>query len=72
MGVLVGYLLGVPTTEIEAGMWGFNPALSAMALFPVFMASNWRSALLSVHSALATTFVFVCLANSSYLSCCRD
>jgi urea transporter len=58
LGVLVGYLLGVPTAEIRSGLWGFNPSLSAMALFPVFMTSNWQSALLSIHSAIATIFVY--------------
>jgi urea transporter len=57
-GSLVGGLfMGAPASEIAAGLWGFNPALTSLGV-AVFFERNQQSTALSVAGAAATAAVF--------------
>lgn len=45
VGVATGLALGAPATEIGMGLWGFNPALTALAMSVFFVPSSQAVAL---------------------------
>lgn len=60
-GFVVGVALGATGLELQLGLWGFNPALSAAALFDAFVVVSLKSFVLSQLSAVFTAIVFAAL-----------
>lgn len=57
-GSVIGYTIyGVAPTDIAAGLWGFNPALTALGV-GVFFEPTQQSRLLAIGGAAATAAVF--------------
>ena len=56
-GTLVGGVMGAPTAELAAGLWGYNAALTSLGV-AVFFVPNHPSRVLSVAGAAATATVF--------------
>lgn len=52
VGFGCGYGLGVDSSAITSGLWGYNAVLGSMALFPVFLTPSWQAFLLSVYCAI--------------------
>jgi urea transporter len=61
LGSLTGILLGAPTDAIAFGLWGYNSALTSMAV-GVFVQHTRESWLLSAGGAVATAGVFAGLS----------
>jgi urea transporter len=57
VGAIVGGCLGAPSAEIAAGLWGFNSALTSMAI-GVFFVHSTPTMLFSAGGAAATAAVF--------------
>ena len=57
VGVATGLVCGAPATEIGAGLWGFNPALTSLAV-SVFFVPSMQSYALATGSAAATALLF--------------
>lgn len=58
VGMLVAWLMGAPEPAIRLGLFGFNPALTAIALASVFLALDRVSALYSLLAVVMTAVVF--------------
>lgn len=61
-GALVAWGLGAAEPAIRAGAYGFNPALTAIALGSVFFAASRASAIYAALGTIATTVVFAGLS----------
>ena len=57
IGAAVGAMMGVDTSELTIGLWGFNSALTSVAV-GVFFVHSGRTAVLSAGGAAATAAVF--------------
>ena len=57
LGTLVGAALAAPSSELATGLWGFNSALTSMAI-GVFFVPNRESTVLSVGGAAVTAILF--------------
>ncbi len=57
IGLGVALLFGAPTAGIAAGLYGYSPALTAIALATVFYRPRWRTAAWAAVGALATTII---------------
>ncbi|GAX24584.1 solute carrier family 14 [Fistulifera solaris] len=57
VGTLTGAVLSAPSSELAMGLWGFNSALTSMAI-GVFFVPNRESTVLSVGGAAATAVLF--------------
>jgi urea transporter len=57
IGCVTGWMLSAPGTDIAAGLWGFNPALTSMGV-GVFFVHNRSSVALSAGGAFATACCF--------------
>lgn len=56
-GLLLALLFGASGAKIAAGLYGYSPALTAIALATVFYRPGWRSALWALTGIAATFFV---------------
>lgn len=57
-GIVTGMALGVDGSLLYNGLWGFNPALTAVAIGGgVFGPGRWSSALFGTFGAVMTTFL---------------
>jgi len=54
-GMFFAWMAGCPDAEIADGLWGFSPALTAIAVGTMFPAMKWR--IVWVAGAVALTFV---------------
>lgn len=59
-GELMALVCGMPTEEIVAGLWGFSPALTAIAVATVIPAR--RNQWLCIIAAIVLTFAIQCMA----------
>lgn len=57
IGVLTAYAMGAPGSEIAAGLWGFNPALTSLAV-SVFFVQSPASFMLASGAASSTAVLF--------------
>jgi len=58
LGLGTGLLLGAPAAELGMGLWGFNPALTSLAV-SVFFVANPAMYALSAGGAVATAGLFM-------------
>lgn len=58
IGLLMGWILGAAEPALRAGAFGFNPALTAIAVGGVFIAVDRVSFVYSILAILATVVVF--------------
>ncbi len=56
-GLLLALLFGASGADVAAGLYGFSPVLTAIALATVFYRPGWRSALWAVLGVAVTFFV---------------
>lgn len=56
-GLATALVCGAPTSMIEAGLYGFSPALTAVALGSVFVRPSGHPTLMAFAGAVATVFV---------------
>jgi urea transporter len=68
IGSAVGAAVGAPASEITAGLWGFNSALTSLAV-SVFFVSSPASAALSVGGAATSAVLFGGLKTALAASC---
>jgi urea transporter len=61
-GALVAALFGGPEGAIRDGLFGYNAALTAMALGGVFLVLNWRSFLYAIFGAVIATWLWASVA----------
>ncbi|WP_305805058.1 urea transporter [Stenotrophomonas sp. YIM B06876] len=61
-GLLVAWGMGAAEPAIRAGAFGFNPALTAIALCGVFFVVNATSSLYALLGVVATTVVYAALS----------
>ena len=54
IGVLTGLMLGTDLNLLYAGLWGYNSALTAIAIGGIFYAPNLRSVAIAIVAALVT------------------
>ncbi|MGH8504454.1 MAG: urea transporter [Stenotrophobium sp.] len=62
IGLLVAWGMGAAEPAIRAGAFGFNPALTAIALGSVFFAINTASVAYTALAAITTTVVFAAVS----------
>lgn len=62
LGLLVAWGMGAAEPAIRAGAFGFNPALTAIALASVFFVLNTVSAAYAALAAITTTVVFAAVS----------
>ncbi|XP_053267720.1 urea transporter 1-like [Pleuronectes platessa] len=56
-GVLTGLALAAPLRDIYSGLWGYNSALSCIAVGGVFYVITWQTHLLAVICALFSAYM---------------
>ncbi|CAJ1070158.1 urea transporter 1-like [Xyrichtys novacula] len=56
-GMLAGFALAAPHVDIYSGLWGYNSALSCVAIGGVFYVLTWQSHLLAVICALFCAYM---------------
>lgn len=61
-GLLVAWAMGAAEPALRAGAFGFNPALTALALCSVFLVPNAASAAYGLLAALTTAVVFAAVS----------
>lgn len=64
LGAGVALLLGAPPGAVRAGLWGFSPALTAVALGATFLEPTVRGAATTLAAIAATVFVQAALARA--------
>lgn len=64
VGVVVAWLLGAQEPELRAGLFGFNAALTAVALGATFFAHDWSSAAFTLLATIASVFVHAALVTA--------
>lgn len=63
-GLGTALLLGGDGAAAQAGLWGYNAVLTAIAVGGVFYVLTWRSALLAVAAAVAASVTFVAVGTT--------
>lgn len=58
-GFITGFLLSAPHEVLGAGAYGFNGALTALALGSVFLSDHWKNHIISILATILTTLLFV-------------
>lgn len=58
VGMLVAWWMGAPEAEIRLGLFGFNPALTAIALASVFLVLDRAAALYALLAVVVTAVAF--------------
>uniref|UniRef100_A0A8C9YUG1 Urea transporter n=1 Tax=Sander lucioperca TaxID=283035 RepID=A0A8C9YUG1_SANLU len=56
-GTLSGFALAAPHKDIYSGLWGYNSALSCIAIGGVFYVLTWQTHLLALICALFSTYM---------------
>lgn len=62
VGTLVAAIYGGPEGAVRDGLFGYNSALTAMALCGVFLAFNWRSLIYAVFGAVISSWLWASVA----------
>ncbi|XP_060917077.1 urea transporter 1-like [Labrus mixtus] len=62
-GILSGLALAAPHKDIFSGLWGYNSALSCIAIGGVFYVLTWQTHLLAVICALFCAFMTAATSN---------
>ena len=57
-GAAVAILLGAPEAQIHLGLFGFNAALTAMAIGGFFFVMEWRGFVYTMFGVVVTAFVW--------------
>lgn len=55
--IAVAMVFGAPASDVAAGLYGFSPVLTAIALATVFYRPNWRSAVWTLIGIVVTVFM---------------
>ncbi|XP_055994035.1 urea transporter 1 [Sorex fumeus] len=63
LGIVAGLSLSAPFENIYAGLWGFNSALSCIAIGGMFMALTWQTHLLALACALFTAYFSISMSH---------
>lgn len=58
-GYITGFLLSAPHEVLNAGVYGFNGALTALALGSVFLSDHWKNYAITIMATILTTLSFV-------------
>ena len=58
-GLLTGLILGASHDLLGTGIYGFNGALTAIALGSVFLSTHWKNHLITMAATIMTTLTFV-------------
>eukprot|EP01103_Thecamoeba_quadrilineata_P008764 TRINITY_DN18494_c0_g1_i1.p1 TRINITY_DN18494_c0_g1~~TRINITY_DN18494_c0_g1_i1.p1 ORF type:complete len:403 (-),score=47.62 TRINITY_DN18494_c0_g1_i1:157-1365(-) len=58
LGLILGYILGGQLSDIQAGLWGFNPVLSYTAIFAEFLRPTWSSCVYGFLCSLASVILY--------------
>lgn len=58
IGLSIGWVLGAPEQAIRLGLYGFNPALTAIALASVFLVRSRAALIYSLIAAVVTAVLF--------------
>ncbi|XP_078018051.1 urea transporter 1-like [Epinephelus lanceolatus] len=61
-GMLSGFALAAPHKDIYSGLWGYNSALSCIAIGGVFYVLTWQTHLLAVICALFCAYVMAAIS----------
>jgi len=59
VGLVTGAAVGGDANDLKAGIWGYNPALTALAVSIFFVPLGWPYMALACGGAAVTTLVFV-------------
>eukprot|EP01117_Protostelium_nocturnum_P015977 TRINITY_DN6239_c0_g1_i1.p1 TRINITY_DN6239_c0_g1~~TRINITY_DN6239_c0_g1_i1.p1 ORF type:complete len:502 (+),score=157.05 TRINITY_DN6239_c0_g1_i1:160-1665(+) len=63
LGMLYGYAIGVASSSITSGLWGFNPVLASMAVGGFFFKLNLATGLLAILAGLTSSMLFAMWRN---------
>eukprot|EP00941_MAST-03F_sp_MAST-3F-sp1_P005834 g5834.t1 len=61
LGMIVGTILGTYTDTVALGLWGYNPILTVIALWGVFIVPTAKGAMVALFAACMCCFVQSCL-----------
>jgi len=61
VGLVVGAAVGVDANDLKAGIWGYNPALTALAVSIFFVPLGWPFMALACGGAAVTTLTFAAM-----------
>jgi urea transporter len=64
VGIIVGLLMGADRGMISAGLYGFNPVLTGIALGGFFYVLDWKSALYALFGMIITTIAMGALVGA--------